>query len=63
MSDLRACLHEGGGPHIGAEVTCGGTPHLSCKHGQIKMRDYMETWGLSPPCKQALNKFIMVTKR
>ena len=38
MSDLRACLHEGGGPHVGAEVTCGGSPHLSCKHDQIKMR-------------------------
>ena len=45
----------------------GGLPHLSCKHDQIKMRDYMErrvtpprwvtslTWGPPPPCKQALN--------
>ena len=44
----------------------GGLPHLSCKHDQIKMRDYMErrvtplrrvtppTWGPPPPCKQAL---------
>ena len=43
-----------------------GSPHLSCKRDQIKMRDYRErratppkwvtmpTWGLSPPCKQAL---------
>ena len=23
------------------EVTCGGSPHLSCKRDQIKMRDYM----------------------
>ena len=27
---LRACLHGGGRPQIG-EVTCGGSPHLSCK--------------------------------
>ena len=44
----------------------GKLPHLSCKHDQIKMRDYMErrvtpprrvtspTWGPPPPCKQAL---------
>ena len=37
----------------------GGLHHLSCKHDQIKMRDYMErrvtspTWGPPPPCKQA----------
>ena len=36
-----ASLHEGGGPHIG-EVTCGGSPHLSCKRDQIKMRDYVD---------------------
>ena len=52
-----------GNPQIG-EVTCGGSPNLSCKRHQIKMRDYMgrwvtppkwvtsPTWG--PPCKQAL---------
>ena len=62
---LRACLHGGGGPQIG-EVTCGGSPYLSCKREQIKMRDYMDrrvtppkrvtspTWGPSPTCKQAL---------
>ena len=62
---LRACLHGGGGPQIG-EVTCSGSPHLSCKRDQIKMRDYMDrrvtppkrvtspTWGPTPPCKQAL---------
>ena len=38
---VRACLHGGGGPQIG-EVTCGGSPHLSCKRDQIKMRDYMD---------------------
>ena len=29
------------GPQI-SEVTCGGSPHLSCKHDQINMRDYMD---------------------
>ena len=45
----------------------GGSPHLSCKRDQIKMREYIDwrvtppkrvtspTWGPSPPCKQALN--------
>ena len=33
---LRACLHGGGGPQIG-EVTCGGSPHLSCKRDQIAL--------------------------
>ena len=57
---LRACLHGGGGPQTG-EVTCGGSPHLSCKQNQVKMRDYMDrrvtppTWGPPPPCKQALH--------
>ena len=36
---FRVCLYGGGGPHIG-EVKCGGSPHLSCKRDQIKMRDY-----------------------
>ena len=40
-NNIRACLHGGGGPQIG-EVTCGGSPHLSCKHDEIKMRDYMD---------------------
>ena len=60
---FRACLHGGGGPQIG-EVTCGGSPHLSCKRDHIKMRDYMDrrvtppkrvtspNWGLPRPCKQ-----------
>ena len=38
---VRACLQGGGGPRIG-EVTYGGSPHLSCKTDQIKMRDYMD---------------------
>ena len=56
---FRACLHGGGEPQI-AEVTCGGSPHPSCKRGQIIMRDYMDgrvtspTWGPPPPCKQGL---------
>ena len=45
----------------------GGSPHLSCKRDQIKMREYIDwrvtppkrvtspTWGPSLPCKQALN--------
>ena len=36
---LRACLHGGGGPLVG-DVTCSGSPHLSCKRDQIKMRLY-----------------------
>ena len=47
-----------------SELTCGGSPHLSCKRDQVKMRDYMErrvtpakrvtspTWGPPPPCKR-----------
>ena len=55
-------------PYLADRATrLGGLPHLSCKHDQIKMRDYMErratplrrvtppTWGPPPPCKQALN--------
>ena len=51
---LRACLQEGGGPQVG-EVTCGGSPHLSCKCDRIKKRDCMDrqvtspTWGPPPP--------------
>ena len=64
---LRACLHEGGGPQVG-EVTRGGSPHLSCKRDQIKIRDHMEsrftppkritlpTLSPSPPCKQAISR-------
>ena len=69
-TSLRACLHGGGGPPIG-EVTCGGSPHLSCKRDQIKMRHYMDrrvtpppkrvtspTWGPPPQCKQALKRSL-----
>ena len=50
---LRACLHGGGGPQAG-EVKYGGSPHLSCKRDQIKVRDYMNKRVTPPPCKQAL---------
>ena len=68
---LRACLHGGGGPQVG-EVKYGGSPHLSCKRDQIKMRDHMDkrvtppkrvispTWGPSPPCKQALTNVNLI---
>ena len=54
-------------PYLGdRETHLGGLPHLSCKHDQINVRDYMErrvtssrqvtspTWGPPPPFKQAL---------
>ena len=66
---LRARLHRGGGPQV-SEVTCGGLPHLSCNHDQIKTRDYVDRrvtppkWVTSPtrdpppPCKQTLKQFL-----
>ena len=51
---------EVGDPQVG-EVTCGGSPHLTCKRDHIKMRDYVDrrvtppTWCLPPSCKQALS--------
>ena len=71
---FRACLHGGGRPQIG-DVTWGGSPDLSCKRDQFKMRDYMDrrvtpskrftstTWGPPPPCKhsQPLLWFIVCT--
>ena len=73
IKELSDYSHGGGGPTIG-ELTCGGSPNLSCKRDQIKMRDYMDrrlippkrvtspTWGLPPPCKQALTSgsFMML---
>ena len=50
---------EVGGPQVG-EVTCGGSPHLSCKRDQIELRDFMDrrvtppTWSPPPAWKQAL---------
>ena len=61
-----AGLHGGGGPQKG-EVTCGGSPHLSCKRDQVKMRNDMDrrvkppkrvsssNWGPPPLCKQSLS--------
>ena len=68
---LKACLHGDGGPQIG-EVTGDGSPYLTCKRDQIKVRDYMKrrvtppkrvtspTWGPPPSCKQALKLFPVV---
>ena len=48
----------------------GGSPYLSCKRDQIKMRYYMDrrvtppkrvtspTWGPPPPCKQTLSSIL-----
>ena len=64
---FRNCLHKGGGPQVG-EVTRGGSPHLSCKRDQIKMRDYMDrrvtspTWGAPPPRKQALSLVLGIER-
>ena len=41
------CLRGGGGPQIG-EVTFGGSPHLSHKRDQIKIRDFMDR-RVTPP--------------
>ena len=57
---------EVGDPTLVGVVKYGGSPHLSCKRDQIKMRDYMDRrvtppkrvtspiWGTLPPCKQTL---------
>ena len=50
FEEIRACLHGGGGPRIG-EVRYGGSPHLSCKRDQSKMREHMgrqvtHLWGV-----------------
>ena len=49
LETFRGCLHRGRGvgPQVG-EVTCGWSPHLSCKGDQIKMRDYMDR-RVTPP--------------
>ena len=40
------------------EVTCGGSPHLSCKGDEIKMRDSMDRRVTQPKrvSKQALKR-------
>ena len=59
---LRAGLHGGEGPQVGAVTRLGGVPrlsiysviwapHLSCKRNEIKMGDYMD--GRVTPPKQA----------
>ena len=70
LHQIKPISHEGGGPQVG-EVTCVKLPHLTCKRDHIKMRDYLDrrvtprkrvtspTWGPPPPCKQALNLFLM----
>ena len=45
-SKSRARLHGGGGPQTG-EVTCDGSPHLSCKLDQIKTRTLLQRHPLS----------------
>ena len=39
LRNQRAVLHGGGGPQVG-EVTCGRSPHLSCKRDQIKVAEH-----------------------
>ena len=64
FASLAPVYVEVGGPQIG-EVTCNGSPHLSCKRDQIKMRDVdrqvtppkratSPTEGAPHKCKQAL---------
>ena len=62
---VQARLYGGGTPQIG-EVTCGKSPHLSCKRDQLKKRDCMDrlvnppkqvtspTWG--PPRPPHVNR-------
>ena len=51
------------------EVTCRGSPNLSCTRSQIKMRDNMDRGGYltylgSPsPCKEALRLLIILLIR
>ena len=50
---LKACLHRGWGPQIG-EAPCRGSPHLSCKRDQMKMKDYSGTWLIRTPRGHAI---------
>ena len=45
------------------EVTCGGSPHLSCKRDQIKMTDSMDRRITQPKrvIKQALKRTTVAT--
>ena len=58
--DLRACLHGGGGPQI-SEVTCGGSPHLSCKRDQIKMGQTISNRKAKQLCKPRITKGIKIS--
>ena len=53
-------------PYLADRATrLGGSPHLSCKRDQNKIRNYMDrrvtspTWGPPPPCKQALRRLFI----
>ena len=61
-------------PYLADRATrLGGSPHLSCKRDQDKIRNYMDrrvtpprrvtspTWGPPPPCKQALSGEVLFT--
>ena len=58
-----------GGREVGEVIRLGGvtrlsliwSPHLTCKHDQVKTGDYMDrrVAPTSPPCKQALNFAIL----
>ena len=63
-------------PHLADRATrLGGSPHLSCKRDQNKIRNYMDrrvtpprrvtspTWGPPPPCKHALSVVILMEMR
>ena len=62
---LRACLHGGGGPQLG-EVTCGRSPHLSCKRDQIRRYSYSPTaLGRETPqhdCEAKAGNFLATTQ-
>ena len=48
QSLLGPVYMEVGDPSGVGEVTCAGSPHLSCKRDKIKMRDYIDRW-ITPP--------------
>ena len=60
LVELRACLHRVGGPQI-SEVTCGGSPHPSCKRDKDKMRDYMDRRVTPPKRAQSLKNSPLTT--
>ena len=68
-TNLGPVYMEVGDPRQVREAICRASPHLLCKRGQTKMRDYIDrrvtphkgvtspTWSPPPPCKQALSVF------